>query len=227
MPRIERGLVDGFIYHVLNRGNGKQEIFHKDQDYKVFIELMQEAKKKHPVKIFEYCLMPNHFHMVMMVVQAEEFIRYMQWLMTSHVRKYHAHYGSTGHIWQGRYKSFIIQEGGHLLTVLRYVIRNPVRAGLVKSAKEWRWASHNGSVNPASHNLLLDKVPIELPEKWDEYVNEPLTDAEIERLHSSITRGSPYGETDWREKVSKELRLESTIRPRGRPRKDGGGYKKK
>lgn len=137
MPRIARGLVDGFVYHVLNRGNGGQKVFHKDQDYEAFIDLMKKAKARYAIKIFAYCLMPNHFHMVVVPIQAEELNKGMQWLMTSHVRRYHRRYGTSGHIWQGRFKSFIIQEDNHLLTVLRYVEGNPVRAGLVNSATDW------------------------------------------------------------------------------------------
>jgi len=74
---------------VLNRGNGKQKVFYKDQDYEAFIGLMKKAKAQHAVKIFAYCLMPNHFHMVVLPIQAEELSKWMQWLMTSHVRRYH------------------------------------------------------------------------------------------------------------------------------------------
>jgi len=118
MPRIPRGLVDGFIYHVINRGNGRQKVFHKEQDYEAFINLMEEAKGRHPVKILAYCLIPNHFHMVLKPEKAEDLSKFMQWSMTSHVRRYHRHYGTTGHVWQGRFKSFVIREDNHLLTVL-------------------------------------------------------------------------------------------------------------
>src|SRR3989337_4130383 len=94
MPRIPRGLIDGFIYHVINRGNGRQEVFHKEQDYEAFINLMEEAKGRHPVKILAYCLIPNHFHMVLKPEKAEDLSKFMQWSMTSHVRRYHRHYGT-------------------------------------------------------------------------------------------------------------------------------------
>ena len=100
MPRILRGLVDGLTYHVLNRGNGGQAIFHKDQDYRSFIELMKEAKERSSVKVFAYCLMPNHYHLVLQPVRAYELSKWMQWLMTSHVRRYHRHYQTSGHVWQ-------------------------------------------------------------------------------------------------------------------------------
>lgn len=164
MPWIVRGLADNIIYHVINRGNGRQEIFHKDKDYEAFLKLMNEAKRRYSVKLFAYCLMPNHFHMVLMPERGRELSRWMQWLMTSHVRRYHKHYGSSGHVWQGRFKSFMVQEDVHLLMVLRYIEGNPVRAKMVSSAKEWKWSSH-GEVIGMRERKLIDEVPIGLPKE--------------------------------------------------------------
>lgn len=217
MPRVARGLVDGFIYHVLNRGNGGQQIFHKDQDYEVFISLMKEAKNRYPIKLFAYCMMPNHFHIVAMPIKAVDLSKWMQWLMTSHVRRYHCYYGTSGHIWQGRYKSFIVQQDNHLLTVLRYVEGNPVRAGLVPSAKLWLWSSHRERIN-RSHSAFVNEIPVELPEDWKQFVDEPLTEKELEKLNTSICRQTPYGDLLWQTKICQEVGLESTMRPRGRPK---------
>lgn len=218
MPRIARGLVDGFVYHILNRGNGKQQVFHKNQDYKAFINLMREAKDRYPVKVFAYCLMPNHFHMILMPVHAEKLSKWMQWLMTSHVRRHHGHYRTSGHIWQGRFKSFVIQKDNYLLTALRYVEGNPVRAGLVSSAKDWLWSSHIERIG-MGFSQIVDKIPTQLPQNWGRYVDEPLTDKELEELHRSVNRQSPFGNTEWQGQVCRSFGLEYTIRPRGRPRK--------
>lgn len=218
MPRIARGLAGGATYHILNRGNGRQEVFHKDCDYKAFIDLMTKAKELYLIKIFAYCLMPNHFHIVLMPREAEDLSRYMHWLMSSHVRRYHRHYGSSGHIWQGRYKSFIIQEDGHLLTVLKYVETNPNRAGLVKSPKEWLWSSHKDRMN--GKYSLLDKPPLSLPDDWAGHVDTPLLEKELKNIRKSVNRQSPYGLLPWQIEVSRNLGLESTLRPRGRPKKN-------
>lgn len=225
MPRIARGLVGGFIYHVINRGNFKQQVFHKKKDYSVFIKLMDEAKSRYRVEILAYCVMPNHFHMVLKPDHGDELSKYMQWLMTSHVRRYHRHYDSVGHIWQGRFKSFIIQEDSHLLTVLRYVEGNPVRAGLVVSAREWAWSSHGERTGCFVIRSLISEIPILLPENWSAFVDEPITAMELEKVRNSIERQAPYGSSGWRDNLSKELGLESTIRPRGRPKKVREGEK--
>jgi putative transposase len=216
MPRIARGLGDGLIYHVLNRGNGTQEVFHKEGEYKVFLELLQKARESYPVKLLAYCLMPNHFHLLMQPEKGEELSRWMQWLMTSHVRRYHQHYGTSGHIWQGRYKSFIVQKDDHLLTVVKYIEGNPVRARLCDSAKSWLWSSHASRKNDTAARTM-DDLPIPLPCSWTKYVDTPMSGSEVERVRLSIKRQSPYGNLDWQEKMCKDLKLESTIRPRGRP----------
>jgi putative transposase len=218
MPRITRGLVSDCIYHILNRGNAKQNVFYKTHDYEAFIKLMREAKEKYIIKLFAYCLMPNHFHMLIMVIQPEEFIKYMHWLMTSHVRRYHSHYGTSGHIWQGRYKSFIIQKDNHFLTVLKYILRNPVRAGLTKTPAEWQWSSYKSLINKSCAGFV-DELPIDLSVDWRKYIDMPLTEDELAKLRNSVTRGAPYGEVSWQRQMSKELGLVSTLMPRGRPRK--------
>ena len=141
MPRIARGLADGHFYHILNRGNGRQQVFHKDEDYHVFIKLMKESAERYDISIQAYCLMPNHFHMLVSPQQGEWLSRWMQWFMTSHVRRYHRHYRSSGHVWQGRFKNFLVQDDNHLLTVARYIEANPVRSGLVVTAVDWQWSS--------------------------------------------------------------------------------------
>jgi len=130
MPRPKRSAPAVYCYHVLNRGNGRQRVFHKEADYAAFVRLFDEAQVRCPMRVLAYCLMPNHFHLVVWPWGDGDLSRWMQWLQTTHVRRYHEHYRSTGHVWQGRFKAFPIQEDEHLLTVLRYVERNPLRAGL-------------------------------------------------------------------------------------------------
>ena len=121
-------------YHVINRGNGRADVFHKDRDFQAFVDLREPACKRQPVEVLGYCLMPNHFHLVLRPGDDGGLSRWMQWLMTCHVRRYRRHYGSSGHVWQGRFKAFPIQADEHLLAVLRYVDRNPLRASKLDRA---------------------------------------------------------------------------------------------
>ena len=217
MPRIARALADNAYYHLINRGNGRQQVFHKDGDYRAFIDLMQTAREKFAVRLLAWCLQPNHFHLLVQPEHAEQLNKMMQWLMTSHVRRYHQLYGTNGHIWQGRFKSFIVQQDHHLLTLLRYVENNPVRCGLVGSAMDWSWSSHGERVGKTSQDITYSP-PIELPKDWGNLVDAPLTGSELESLRLSVNRQSPYGELHWQSKVCEDFGLESTLRPRGRPK---------
>jgi REP-associated tyrosine transposase len=190
MPRVARSLIDNEIYHVLNRGNAKQTVFDNDTDYAEFIKLLSLAKAEHPISILGYSLMPNHFHLVVRPSRAESLSWFMRWLLTSHVRRHHQRKGTSGHVWQGRYKSFRIKDDGHLLMVMRYVERNPVRAALVEHAVDWPWSSHREALG-ASGASLLDSPPFELPKAWAQYVDSPLNDMQLEWIRSSINWQNP------------------------------------
>jgi putative transposase len=162
--------------------------------------------------------MPNYFHLAVWPTGDGDLGRYMQWLLTSHVRRYHRHYGSSGHVWQGRFKAFPIQEDHHLIAILRYIERNPVRAGLVGRAEDWRWSSAGpGRVGyPA-----LDPGPVRITRgaDWLRSVNEPQTEAEVQALRVCAQRGRPYGAPAWTTATADRLGLQPSLRPRGRPRK--------
>ena len=210
MPRIPRGQVAGHAYHVLNRGNGGAAVFHKEGDYTAFLDLLATAKTKYSVTLLGFCLMPNHFHLVVQPLTEAALSPFMQWWMTSHVRRYHRHYRSHGHVWQGRFKSFPIQEDGHLLTVLRYVLRNPVRAGLVEHTSQWPWSSLH-------RPHLTDPSPIPLPEEWTTWIDQPLFDHDLTALRTCVNRQQPFGAPEWQQRLAPTLGLESTLRRRGRP----------
>lgn len=218
MPRTARASQANFCYHVLNRGNARNEVFHKDRDYAAFIERIEAACLKRPMRVLAYCLLPNHFHLVLWPLADGDLSTWMAWLMNSHVRRYQRHYHSTGHIWQGRFKAFPIQEDDHLRIVLRYVERNPLRAALVGRAEDWPWSSliHHKANAPA----WLDPGHAPRGCGWINEVNRiAATDDERRRLRGCVERGTPFGSEDWANRSALTLGLQSTLRPRGRPRK--------
>lgn len=216
MARTARASVGGICYHVLNRGNGRAEVFHKDADYGAFLDLLAAAQERVPMRLLAYALMPNHFHLVVWPRGDGDLSRWMQWLLTAHVRRYHRHYEGSGHVWQGRFKAFPIEADEHLLTVLRYVERNPLRANLVARAELWPWTSLSWRKGGTRPTMLAD-WPIECPRGWLARVNQPETDAELESLRRSIARGTPFGGDRWTRRIARRLGLEATLRPRGRP----------
>ena len=220
MPRKPRISLGNICYHVLNRGNGRNTVFHKDGDYAAFLKLMDQANERTPMRLLSYCLMPNHFHLVLWPKLDGDLSKWMQWLTTSHVRRYHRHYNSSGHVWQGRFKSFPIQSDAHLLTVMRYVERNPVRAKTipVRKAQNWQWSSVG---NPPKDTIVptTDPGPVKRRKDWLKWVNQPLSETERDALAVCISRGQPFGKDDWKSKTARKLGIESSLRPRGRPRK--------
>ena len=216
MPRTARASVGNICYHVINRGNAGATVFQKQTDYRRFIEMIHQACERLPLRVVCWCLMPNHFHLVLWPHEDGDLSRWMQWLMTCHVRRYHRHYNSSGHIWQGRFKAFPIQQDGHYLPVLRYVESNPLRAALTARAELREWSSLYALMN--RQNLqLLSEGPVERPDNWLRIVNQRQPEAEVEVIHNCVKRGSPLGEDSWARQTAKKLGLQSTLNPRGRP----------
>ena len=226
MPRPLRPIDDGLIYHVINRGNNRQDVFHKPDDYRAFLDALAELKERQPFELYGYCLMKNHFHLLIRPLETT-ISRLIQSLLISHAQRYHKHYHTGGHVWQGRFKSPVIQDDGHLLTVLRYAEANPLRAKLVKDAARYPWSSYqchglgiaNDLLDPLAIYDALGKTPGQRRRKWRGMVHRPLEEKMAAKLQLSIATGLPYGEQAWVEKLSAKLDLPLTIRPRGRPRK--------
>ncbi len=155
--------------------------------------------------------MANYFHFVLEPAHENALSQFMQWLLTSHVRRYHKHYGSSGHIWQGRFKSFPVQRDEHLITVLRYVLQNPVRAGLSSTAREWSWSS-------LRRPQLADPCPADDGRQWSDQLDELLREDQLIVVRECLNRQRPFGKPDWQAQMAAMFGLGSTLRPRGRPR---------
>lgn len=221
MPRTARASRADVCYHVLSRGNARQTIFHDDADFNAFSILLERAGGERPMRLLAWCLMPNHIHLVVRPHRDGDLGSWMHWLLTTHVRYQQHRHSTIGRIWQGRFKAFPIQQDGHLLAVVRYVERNPVRAQLVRRAIEWPWSSvvqrDPESGEPFDPRALLAKSPVDLPQPWTEWVDRPLTVAELEALRRCAQRERPYGERAWVHGAVDRLGLRSTLNPRGRP----------
>jgi putative transposase len=162
MPRTSRSIVADCCYHVLNRGNKKARVFHEHADYAQFCALVCRAQDRLQLPILAACLMPNHFHLVVRPVGSSDLARWMHWVFTTHVRWHHQKYSTTGRVWQGRFKAFPAYADQHLLTVMRYVERNALRARLVESAEDWEWGSL--AWRRARHGRVrLAESPVPLP----------------------------------------------------------------
>jgi putative transposase len=210
------------VYHVLNRAVARLALFEKDADYEAFERVMGEALEKHPTRLLAYQLMPNHWHLVIWPREDGELTEFVRWLTHTHVMRWHAHYqtAGSGHLYQARFKSFPVQTDEHFYTLLRYVERNALRAGLAERAEQWRWSSlWRRDSGGADARALLHGWPLPEPADWVRRVNRPQTEAELKAVRQSLRRGSPFGTSQWQVRTAKRLGLEWTLRPRGRPRR--------
>lgn len=221
MPRIPRADTAGGLYHVLNRGNLRADIFKKEADFAAFEEILYEGLQLYEVELYAYQLMTNHYHLVLRPLVDGEMSRFMGWVGGTHTMRYHAHYktSGTGHVYQQRYKSFPIQDDDHFFVVCRYVERNALRAGLVKRAQDWRWGSLWRWLQKSKPDpQLLSGWPLARLPGWTARVNKSLTKAELDAVRLSAQRGTPLGDEDWVQSTAEKFDLQSTLRPRGRPR---------
>ena len=220
MPRRPRCCPAGTCYHVLNRAVARLPLFERAADYEAFTEVLQEALRRERLPIFAYSLMPNHWHFVVRPDADHQVSTFFRWLTHTHTMRWHAshHTVGTGHLYQGRFKAFPIEEDDHLLTVMRYVERNPLRANLCRRAEEWKygsaWHRTNGT---AVSEAILSPWPIPRPAMWLDHVNQPQTSGEVEAIRKSIARGMPFGNDRWVSQTAARLEIKHTLRPRGRP----------
>ena len=227
MPRPLRPIADGLIYHVINRGNNRQNVFRKEADFQAFLQALADLKARKPFELYGYCLMGNHVHLLLRPGEVT-ISRIVQSLLVSHTQRYHKHHRSGGHVWQGRFKSPVIENDAHLLNVLRYIEANPLRAELVSCAEDYRWSSYRahglGEANELIDPLILyeelSPYPAVRQRKWAEKVHLPLEERTLAAIRRSASSGLPYGGHSWVHRLANRLDLDLTIRPPGRPRKD-------
>ena len=218
MARVPRRALGGFAYHVLNRAVRRRAIFLKSGDYAAFESLLCEALDRVPVRLFSYCLMPNHWHLVVWPTTTGQLSQLMQWLTLTHTCRWHLAHGTTGTgpLYQGRFKSIPVQSDEHLLRVCRYVERNPLRANLVDRAERWRWSSlwQRGQ---ESHSVRLEMSQVLQSPEWVDLVNRPQTGGELSAIQAAIRHGLPLGGREWTRTTASLMGLSAVARPVGRP----------
>jgi len=223
MPRRPRAAPGGLVYHVLNRSVGRMKLFRQERDFEAFERILLEAQQRHPIRLLCFCVMPNHWHLVVWPREDGQVTHFFRWLAHTHAMRWRVshHTVGYGHLYQGRFKTFPVQHDEHFLSLCRYVERNPVAARLVQRAEQWRWSSLWVRLNgDAKQRSLLSPWPVDRPGDWVRRVNEPLTDGDLEAIQTSLKRGRPLGGGSWIERTVGQLSLEHTVHPEGRPAKE-------
>jgi REP-associated tyrosine transposase len=206
----------GIVFHVMNRGARRGTLFVDAGEYDDFVRLLRLAVKMRPIRLLSFCVMPNHFHLLVWPRTDAELPRFMHWLTGTHAMGWREATKTVGEgaVYQGRYKAIPVQTEGHFLRVARYVERNPVRAGLVESAADWTWSSvwHRDVIHD---RFPLVEWPVARPTNWLEMVNTPQTAAELAVIRTCIKRGRAIGNASWRKEVAKRLEIPEAHRLSG------------
>ena len=219
MPRSARQCPARYVYHVWNRAAGRLRLFKKDADYLAFERILVEAHRRHPLRLLDWCLMPNHWHFVAWPERDGQVTAFFRWLTHTHAMRSitHRRVMGMGPLYQGRFKTLPVQEDQHLLTLLRYVQRNPVRAKLARKAAQWRWGSEGvRRRGPGDLQMILADWPIARPPDWPNWLDAPSADP-TDEIRESIRRSRPFGDALWTVQTAARLSLAWTLRPRGRP----------
>ena len=158
MARKPRQMVDNGCYHLIARGNNRQFLFREKEDFLCFLDLLGRAKERHPAKLYHYCLMSNHIHLLLEIATGKTLPKFMKMLLQGYGRKFQKKTGHVGHVWQGRYKSPLVDQESYFLEAGRYIERNPLRAGAAQDLQGYPWSSYpfyaHGTDDP-----LVDEDP--------------------------------------------------------------------
>jgi putative transposase len=215
-------------FHAFNRGNNRGDVFHDDGDRLAYLDALAKARERYPFRLFAYCLMTNHVHLVLRPSPGASISRIMQSITVAHTWRHHRRHKSSGHVWQGRFKSPAVEDGAYFLAVLAYVEANPTRAGMVADPAAYRWSSHPGRIGLAA-DPLLDDFPEwadlggdedERRASWRRRVAAPPDRPTLEAVRAATVGGRPLGAPEWFASTAARLGLPNwPPRPRGRPRK--------
>lgn len=228
MGRLPRAIDDGLIYHALNRGNNRAAVFADDDDHLAFLQALATTRQRYPLRLLGYCLMTNHFHLLLRPEPGQSISRILQSLTVAHTWRYHKRHHTSGHVWQGRFKSPVIQDDGHLLVVLRYIEANPLRAKMVIDPAEYRWSSYQRHGMGRDDPLLSDfpeweelgRTEAERRKRWRARVRSEQEESELAGVRRSLRSGRPFGSAEWTDRMAERLGIDLSPRPRGRPPKE-------
>lgn len=220
MPRIARIVYAGYPHHIVQRGNNKQRIFLENQDREVYLDLLKKFSIECGCKIHAYCLMANHVHILSVPQEEFSLAKTMQKISLTFTQYVNRKYKRTGRLWECRFHSSVIDKDAYLMSVCRYIERNPVRAKIVKTPVEYKWSS-------ARVNTLNEESSLVEPiwksyinrESYCKFLNETEREDEVELVRKSTFNGKPLGTKEFLNKIEASLNISLKTKLRGRPKK--------
>lgn len=223
MARLPRMVLPGIPHHVTQRGNRRERTFFEEGDYALYLDLLAEASERHGVEIWSYCLMPNHVHIIAVPRDADALSRTFRHVHRHYTGYVNARLRVTGHLWQGRFSSVAMDEA-HLCAALRYVALNPVRAGLVDRAEEWRWSSVRAHFSGIDDHVVRTAPARERVGDFRAFLGEDFDEAlTYAALRKAETLGRPIGSIEWLQDMAARTGLGLRPGKRGPKPRDNSG----
>ena len=227
MPRKPRFFLPGVAVHAVQRGHSREPVFYEDQDYRAYLNWLKEAAERYGCAVHAYVLMTNHVHILATPKDQQGISRLMQYVGRRYVPYINYHYGTSGTIWEGRYKASLVHEADYLLACMRYIELNPVRASLVHHPREYRWSSYRANaegkdddlLTPHERYLALGRTANQRRETYREIFKAHVDEAEVKKINAAWQTGTPLGNPYFKEKVEKKLKTKVGQDRRGRPNK--------
>jgi putative transposase len=221
MPRKSRTVFGGLAHHITQRGNRRENVFFDDDDRVTYLSWLQEYGARYGVEVLAYCLMDNHVHLVAVPHDDDGLQLVLKPLHMRYAQRVNRAQGWKGHLWQGRFFSSTLDES-YLWAAVRYVERNPVRAGLVTRAQDYKWSSAAAHCHQRPSDLLnprskWSKAFLTVPD-WSAWLAEGDEDSELHTLRRNAERGLPCGSDRFVDKLSKQAGRNLDYRPQGRPK---------
>jgi len=221
MPRIARIVIPNYPYHITQRGNNKRNIFSEDRDKEKYLSYIDGYSDNYHLSILSYCLMDNHVHFVAIPGNENSLSKTYGQAHHRYSYYYNKKMNASGHLWQGRFYSCLLDER-HLISVIRYVERNPVRARLVGKAWEWKWSSARARTGRADAQIKLVDIRafIEIDRsEWEGYLDTEESERELDAIRRNTMQGRPYGGKEFMDSIGKKVGTSLRVFARGRPKK--------
>ncbi|OGT30107.1 MAG: transposase [Gammaproteobacteria bacterium RBG_16_51_14] len=227
MPRKPRFYLPGVAVQAVQRGHSRHPVFYAEADYRAYLNWLQEAADRYDCTVHAYVLMTTHVHVLCTPQDSAGISRMLQYVGRHYVPYINSHYGTRGSLWEGRYKASLVQEDRYLLTCMRYIELDPVRAGMVAHPRHYRWSSYRANaegradplVSPHGRYLALGRTVARRREAYRALLRAPQDEAEIASIRAAWQTGTPLGSNAFREKVGRKLKLKVGQDRRGRPPK--------
>ena len=200
MARIARVVIPNYPHHIIHRGNRREKVFFTKSDKQAYLDFLMKQAKRCGIEFWAYCLMDNHVHFVAVPKKEDSFARGFAQAHKDYTRRINFRNNWRGHLWEGRFKSCVLSQN-HLYAAVRYIERNPVRAGMVKRGQDYSWSSAKAHVYKTKDRLLSDNFMTEEITNWKEYLSDDTDDKKGDLFVGCVDTGRPLGDNDFIKKL--------------------------